>query len=156
MIAEIRKMFTKNLIFVWFQNRQDDDVAVGETSLRHVDSVRETLRDALWTANHLLEVTPRPEQQAIAPAIWRGLCSLLEEVVAVGYNIHQRARAGGSTLEHNYSPERNIRCGVCLENLPTLIMFPCCHIICPRCRPRLINCHICRQLILYCKTIYFD
>lgn len=61
-------------------------------------------------------------------------------------------------LKNKYNTNNDdilIICDICMNELKTVVLIPCGHLVCKKCVSGLLECHICRGKINGCLNVYF-
>lgn len=119
-----------------------------------VQLVRVELRDALWLANLFMDDTSIRDMIRTAPAIWEFFRETLENLLITTEERFERCRKEDDE-EEEPPPADTVNCRVCFENLPTIVLLSCGHVLCKYCSKRVVKCPFCRKIIVQRKNLFF-
>lgn len=104
-----------------------------------------------------MENTSVSEIVQVAPAIWEDIRESLEAIlITAGERVNDsKKQEDYDNSDEELPPAGNINCRICLENLPTIVLLACGHVICKRCSNKVIKCPFCRKVILGRRNLYF-
>ena len=112
------------------------------------------LKEILDVANFILCEADMNEVEATAPHLWAEIRAELEQIL-----LTTAARVDAQmtlTSPPPTQPPQTLECIVCLDALPTVVLSPCHHILCPVCALRVQACPLCRKVIYGRKRIFYD
>ncbi|XP_054273503.1 uncharacterized protein LOC128993556 [Macrosteles quadrilineatus] len=123
-------------------------------AIGHLNTTRTELREVLTLADSAIGMASRAEMAEVAPVIWNEIRTSLERIlVMTGQQMDDNIIRGQETPTE---PQRTITCQICQDALPTIVIQPCHHTLCPACAIRLYVCPFCRKTVTGRKRLYYD
>lgn len=140
--------------FQAFQPRRPTYPRSSEVLVQTLAEVMWDMQDLLWMLNELFGETLPTEQLIMAPCLWNFTVFTLESISAA---IQQRVVSEQPLAPSaNLELAREVSCGVCLTNLPTVYLRACGHVLCTNCALRLFRCPFCFAPVSGVVPIYLS
>lgn len=123
-------------------------------------TARDELRDTLWLTNTFIGEGSDIIIPQLAPALWNEVRRVMENLlVTIGERMDSYHRGVANEMVNVAelrvrTPARLVQCPVCEDQLPTVCLNSCGHVLCPECAARLYRCPVCRRTIVGRMNIY--